>query len=107
MGGVLSSASQLWSKTQANTNQSLLDSQYRRKKRLHCNFNDGGVDPYLSEFAMPGTLESLLDLATCVGMLETPTGSMANIDQMLTKATGILCPSLYIHKLWGLSVHRI
>lgn len=56
---------------------------------------------YLSEFATPGTLESLLDLAICVGMLKTPTGSMSNREQMLTKATGILCPSLYIHKLWG------
>lgn len=62
---------------------------------------------HLSEFAMPGTLESLLDLAICVGMLKTPTGSMANVDQMLTKATRILCPSLYSHKLWGLSVCRI
>lgn len=54
---------------------------------------------YLSEFDMPGTLDSLLDLAICVAMLKTPTRSMDNIDQMLTKATGILCPSIFANSV--------
>lgn len=50
---------------------------------------------YLCELTSPGTLGLLI---ISVGMPKTPTGFMANINQLPTRQL-----SLHIHSVWGLS----